>query len=108
MFKHSPKIGVSMRTTNSQMDKSINAYLAWDGESEMHTYYYEGETGLNGVKITDSTKGEDLEATINLMVSTLKDKEKIGLIYNDPNSEVLKLVNQKYKDKFKLFYGTSA
>jgi hypothetical protein len=41
-------------------------------------------------------------------MKTLKDGEKIGFIYYDNNSQVLKYLQDHYSGKFEKFYGSSA
>lgn len=114
LFKHSPKLGVSMRTNNSQMDKTITRFQAHPENSKeaIDTYYYENEkTGFNGVRqlfSNDDSDMAELDRLIQLMTSTLQENEKIGYIYYDEESPVLKLLETKYFDKFVKFKGTSA
>lgn len=114
LFKHSPKLGVSMRTNNSQMDKTITRFQAHPENSKeaIDIYYYENEkTGFNGVRQLFSNEAADmaeLDRLVQLMTSTLQEGEKIGYIYYDEESPVLKLLETKYSDKFVKFKGTSA
>ncbi len=105
-FKHSPKLGISMRTTNSQMNKTISSFQLND-KKKIDTYYYQGEEGLNGVKYVKSSDLDTLKKDIEQMIAT--STEKIGLIYySQEYSPVLDLVTKNYADKFELFEGTSA
>ena len=40
-FKHAPKLGVSMRTSNSQLDKTLASFRTTDENDVVQTYYYE-------------------------------------------------------------------
>jgi hypothetical protein len=50
----------------------------------------------------------ELDRLVQLMTSTLQENEKIGYIYYDEDSPVLKLLETKCADKFVKFKGTSA
>lgn len=104
-FKHSPKLGISMRTTNSQMDKTISSFQLND-KKKIDTYYYQSEEGLNGVKHVKSSDTDTLKKDIEQMIAT--SKEKIGLIYYDQDSPIVDLITKNYADKFELFQGSSA
>jgi hypothetical protein len=42
------------------------------------------------------------------MVDTLAEGEKIGYIYDNENTPLYKLINEKFKDKVNLYKGTDA
>lgn len=107
-LKHSPKLGISMRTTNSQMDKSINSTLTWlsDPTQELNLFHNQtSDEGLKGVKALQFSQTAEIESTINNMLDT-KDKDKIGFIYYDESSPLY----QKYKDddRFDFKKGSAA
>lgn len=105
LFKHSPKLGISIRTNNAQLDKTISLYRSRDRKKPIETFYYEdNEIGLNGVKHVSSLN--DLEKSIELLLSTTK--EKIGLVYYLKDSPLIKLIEEKYSDKFDIKKGTAA
>ena len=105
IFKTSPFIGISMRTSNNQMDKSINSFKVWSGKKNptgFNTYFYEVPGELKGIKNVKNL--QELEETIN----NIKTNEKINLIYYDINSPFVKTLTSKYPDKFELKFGNSA
>ena len=116
LFKHSPKLGVSMRSNNSQMDKTIAAFQAHSPESKkpIDTYWYMDDNGFNGVKQVLHNEDAEIEKVIDRMIATANvdpdtgEKEKIGFIYFDDNSPALKILERKYAGKYEKFKGTSA
>lgn len=116
LFKHSPKLGVSMRSNNSQMDKTIAAFQAHSSESKkpIDTYWYMDDNGFNGVKQVLHDEDAEIEKVIDHMIATANvdpetgEKEKIGFIYFDDDSHALKILERKYAGKYEKFKGTSA
>lgn len=110
IFKTSPFIGISMRTSNNQMDKSINAFKVRQ-KDVINTYYYEdSQIGLRGIKKLSLS---DYSDTIDLMLKTREvnengEKSKISLIYYNIDSPVVKELTSKYPDIFDLKFGSSA
>lgn len=92
------KLGVSMRTDNEIKNGNMYRMLAWRQKptsSPIDLHYYEDETGIYGDKQyqVSTSYGDQLEKIkldIKKMISTLKDKEQIGYIYSDTNSELYK------------------
>lgn len=113
-FMYSPKLGVSMRTSNSQMDKTVTDYQTWlqldenlQSATSRNFYYYEGEEGLNGVKQIEASQ-KVIKENIEKLLKTLKEGEKIGFIYYDDNSQNYKDIIRDYGDKIEPFKGTAA
>lgn len=50
-FKHAPKLGVSMRTSNSQLDKTLASFRTTDENDVVQTYYYEQPGNFTGAKV---------------------------------------------------------
>lgn len=126
-FVRSPKLGVSLRTLNKQLTNSTKtAQLAIQtiregGDiSNLEFTYLENNSehpGFYGVKVikpvTDKVQESDLtnnnvEETIQSMISTLNNGEKIGYIYNDENSALYKLLTTKYADKIVKYKDSDA
>lgn len=111
LFKHSPKIGLSFRSNNAQLDKTISLFRSrLNPSQDIQFFYHENEElGLNGVKhLTDINQ---LEQSIEKLIKTLNPEQgngKIGLIYYDEDSELVKLIDAKYADKFDKKKGTAA
>ena len=115
---HGFKLGFSMRTRSSQQDKNqtmLQSKLKTP-QGDVILHYYEGadpDTGkfvLNGAKVynynndTELQKQEDeVIKLVDELVKTLgKDEqgeqERIGFIYQDPNSRLYKALVDKYGD----------
>ena len=109
-FIRSPKIGVSMRTDNSQKNQNqntlINAIL--NKSSYINLHYYEDENGLNGDYYTESFNSDLLDSKIDLMIKTLNPTEKIGFIYHDTSSDIYKHITSKYGDKIEKYKDNEA
>lgn len=116
-FVRTPKLGVSMRTNNSQ--KSFNLKLVRsqlpllrkNGVSDIRFHYFQDESGLYGDKVYNSGNYsiELIKADIDLMLSTLGEGQKLGYIYSDTTTELYKLLSDAtYKDKIDWHEGTSA
>lgn len=114
-FIRSPKLGSSMRTTNSQKDANQAQFIDYfthpTKNYPIKFHYYEDAKGLNGEKVYNPTFDSQsmLDQTIELLIKTKKSEdEKIGYIYNDPNSETFKHIIEKYGDHLRLFAGGTA
>lgn len=116
-FPRTPKLGVSMRSNNSQVNMNLNAIRAALPELRLGSpvdlllHYYQDETGLYGTKVYDDQSYDEslIKTDLDLMVSTLLPGEKIGFIYYNPDSEVYNiLANSTYSDKIDFRQGNSA
>ena len=109
-FIHSPKMGVSMRTDNSV--KTINlqkmqAYMQ-NPNGQVDFNYYEDETGLYGDVVLGyaPNQGETSISAVptvleyvQKMKATLKEGQKIGLIYSSETSPIYTALHtDEYKD----------
>ena len=127
-FIRCPKLGISLRSLNTQMVKSLDNIQAniskhranKDANLKIDVNYYietEGNhPGLYGTYVrnvdssgyTDSIL-QDLDEKIQLMIRTLKDpNDKIGYIYHDTESKLYKLIQEKYSDKVILYKDSEA
>lgn len=117
-FVRTPKLGVSMRANNSQ--KVFNMKLIRSSLSDLRNnnfsdvltlHYFQDGTGLYGDKVYDSYNYDQslVSKDIDLMISTLKEGQKIGFIYTDVNTDIYKLLSTAtYKDYIDWHEGTSA
>lgn len=110
------KLGVSMRSANAQLDKTLSDYQAWlqleESKRGQHTFYwYEDSNGINGAKIINQNDSEII-SNVQKMIDTLQEengvKQKIGLIYYDENSPVYKLLTSRFGDNIQTFKGNAA
>lgn len=111
IFAHCPKLGISMRTGNSQMDKSIasvkNQIETKNNLSKLHTFYNETDNELYGVKVLKSSEQKEIKETLEKLIKSKK--EKIGFIYNLHNpSPLLKIIQDNYAEHFTSYPNTSA
>lgn len=97
-FIRSPKLGISMRSDNlliTENNYQLIQYVQNSGEAILK--WYQDDTGLYGHKLIDSSS--NLERTIipeiRKLISTLKENEKIGFIYN---SNKLRIYNALQND----------
>lgn len=104
-FIHSPKIGVSMRTSNSQMDKTLTSFRTSPENKPIASYYYEDQNTITGVRTLDSL---NFQKSVDHMMSLLSDGEKVNFIYYNDNSDVYKYLMGKYSDKVNLLLGNAA
>mgnify|MGYP006939718699 FL=1 len=113
-FLHTPKLGSSLRTANSQQDANqqvvdsildnIDSY-----NKELTLHYWESDTELRGTKVVvDDVKS--VEESLIKMIAKLGKDEKIGYVYNDTKSKLYQLINStpKYKDHIEFYKGNSA
>lgn len=110
------KLGISMRSSNVQLDKTLSDYQAWlqleESKRGPHTFYwYEDSNGINGAKIINQNDSEIID-NVQKMVDTLQEKDgvkqKIGLIYYDENSPVYRLLTSRFGDNIQTFKGNAA
>lgn len=119
-FIRTPKLGVSMRTGNVQqsangasirsvLDKITRPNLS-ESVSIPLRYYSDSESGnLYGTLVVhNSGITNRMKETINNMVKTLKEGEKIGYVYTDNSSELYKLLTTEFADYIIKYKGTSA
>lgn len=117
-FIRAMKLGVSMRTTNSQKNTNLTNFLAFvetKGKQDLRLHYYQDENGIYGEKYynTDAAGLNDVLlkqvlADVDLIISTNSEK-KVGYIYYSKDTKLYKaLSDSKYADKIELFYGGSA
>lgn len=118
---HSFKLAVSMRETNDQQAKNEmivrNAVMMNDKDEDnpdgikLHGYFSE-DTGLRGtIQIDDEASQKDsAKKYIDDMIGRLKEGEKIGLIYDNENNWLYKMLteDEKYKDHIVTYQGNSA
>lgn len=119
-FPRSPKQGVSMRTANSQKTRNLAVLQAWQqnpNETIPLHFYMDDEIGITGEICYNHNNwdeygdplDEGLKANIDLMVSTLKPGQKIGYVYDNPNTQLYQLLtSDSYKDKVELLPGTTS
>lgn len=109
------KLGFSMRSANIQQD--YNSKLLRTGIQEgklpenAKLRYYEDENGIYGFKSHVYTNSTDaIIQDAKKLVSTLKDGEKIGYIYEGEEPEILKALEElpEFKDKIIRYKGTSS
>lgn len=114
------KLGVSMRTDNLIKTNDLVKMQAFMQSPNLESspefeYYQDNELGIFGDKVYNYTYERDSEGNIStdknimlsqilpdleLMISTLKDGEKIGYIYSDINSPIYKELSQDKYSKF--------
>lgn len=109
------KLGFSMRSANIQQD--YNSKLLRTGIQEgklpenAKLRYYEDQNGIYGFKSHVYTNNTDaIIQDAKKLVSTLKDGEKIGYIYEGEEPEILKALEElpEFKDKIIRYKGTSS
>lgn len=107
------KLGFSMRSANIQQD--YNSKLLRTGIQEgklpesAKLRYYEDQNGIYGFKSHVYTNSTDaIIQDVEKLVSTLKDGEKIGYIYEGEEPEILKKLEELFENKFIRYKGTSS
>lgn len=111
LFIRTPKLGVSLRTANSQKTNNILQMLSIfqnNSKGEIKLHYYEKDNTLLGDKFFMhlSHLEQDLDKYI---IPNLKENEKIGYIYYSEESDLYKLLtSDKYKDKVSLYKNNEA
>lgn len=108
-FMRSPKLGVSMRTDNSLKTQNLQKLQAYmqDPEGVCELNYFQDETGLYGDQLIQYGDGETSQNVlfqvleqVQKMIDTLKEGEKIGLIYSNKTSPIYQALS---KDEYKKF-----
>lgn len=113
----SPKLTVSMRSSNTNKrdnliklravlpyvwatntDMSVNDKWSFIGNN-LELKYTQDESGIHGEKLQKSLESGDLK----LMLSTLKEGETIGYIYDNTESPTYKTINSLPEEKRKRF-----
>ena len=111
-FIRTPKLGVSMRTTNSQKTLNLSTAQLWASgiENDLTLHYFEDETGIYGDKYFDKNVSSvsDVEESIKLMISTLSPGEKIGFVYDPDNSDLYDLIKNNYSEYVEFLPGTTS
>lgn len=109
-FIRSPKLGVSMRTDNTVLTRDLAAIQAFmnSNSNELGLHYLEDASGIYGNKVITYSIDEQnkkqlelpfIQQSIDALISTLKEGQKIGYIYNDNNSIIYWLLQtDKYRD----------
>lgn len=97
-FIRSPKLGISMRSDNlliTENNYQLIQYVQDSGKAVLK--WYQDDTGLYGHKMIDSSSNLEriIIPEIRKLISTLKDGEKIGFIYN---SSKLRIYNAIQND----------
>lgn len=115
-FIRSPKLGVSLRTANSQKTSNLKLFqtIFKLKEGNLNLHYYQDDTGIYGDKAYFYNENGDgilnfkkITDDIDLMIAS-NPNEKIGYIYYSKDTELYKLLESKYSDKIEFFYGGSA
>ena len=118
---HTPKIGFSFRTANTQQDLNQSHVLSQmmsikenpSNKVDIKLHYYENDNPnnytLHGTKIATAIQVKEITDILDKLIPTLQDGEKIGYIYNDTKSEIYKTLmnNPKYKDHIQEYYGSA-
>lgn len=117
-FLHTPKIGTSMRTLNSQQDANQQTFIANMQEYSndpskgvnINFHYWENERELHGTKLVNSEDTTIVTQTLDKMLASLSKGEKIGYVYSDTNSPLYKVLTStpKYWDHIQPYKGNSA
>ena len=116
-FVRTPKLGVSMRTNNSQKSfnlkvvRALLPLLRKNGISDVRFHYFQDEGGLYGDKVYNQSNYDLslIKADIDLMLSTLEEGQKIGYIFSDTTTDLYKMLSDAtYKDKISWHEGNSA
>lgn len=103
-FPRIPKIGLTLRTLNRQMNHSVLMMqkamndAKKGGDIRLNFTYLEDNKehpGLFGVKVTEDWR--DAKDTIDTIFQTATDK--VGFVYHDENSELYKYLTENYGDK---------
>lgn len=106
MFPASPKLGLSIRTDNQLKTQNSNVIqalvervvdnIAYSGETVNLQYYEDDTQGLLGDTVissrTDNISEQNLQKilhTIDLMLATLKEGQKIGYVYHDKYKKIV-------------------
>ena len=115
---HTPKIGSSIRTANSQQDLNQQNFLAAmearaknpKNPLEIKLHYFEDERELLGTKRVESKDVTEVTKELDKLIPKLAKGEKIGYVYFDTESPIYKELSSKpkYWDHIQPYKGNSA
>ena len=115
---HTPKIGSSIRTANSQQDLNQQIFLAAmearaknpKNPLEIKLHYFEDERDLLGTKRVESKDVSEVTKELDKLIPKLAEGEKIGYVYFDTESPIYKELSSKpkYWDHIQTYKGNSA
>ena len=115
---HTPKIGSSIRTANSQQDLNQQVFLAAmearaknpKNPLEIKLHYFEDERDLLGTKRVESKDVSEVTKELDKLIPKLAKGEKIGYVYFDTESPIYKELSSKpkYWDHIQTYKGNSA
>lgn len=115
---HTPKIGSSIRTANSQQDLNQQNFLAAmearaknpKNPLEIKLHYFEDERELLGTKRVESKDVAEVTKELDKLIPKLAKGEKIGYVYFDTESPIYKELSSKpkYWDHIQTYKGNSA
>ena len=115
---HTPKIGSSIRTANSQQDLNQQNFLAAmearaknpKNPIEIKLHYFEDERELLGTKRVESKNVTEVTKELDKLIPKLAKGEKIGYVYFDTESPIYKELSSKpkYWDHIQPYKGNSA
>lgn len=115
---HTPKIGASIRTANSQQDLNQQTFLAAmearaknpKNPIEIKLHYFENERELLGSKRVESKDVAEVTKELDKLIPKLAKGEKIGYVYFDTESPIYKELSSKpkYWDHIQTYKGNSA
>lgn len=97
-FIRNSKLGLSFRSLNSQMSKNQKEALNnLNKNTTSHKlYYWENESELRGFKHCNSNNYDEIVQYINKIKPLLQQDEKIGFLYIDENSELVKKLENEF------------
>lgn len=98
-FTRVDKLGLSFRSMNSQMVNNQNEALVKlrnKTDKKFNVRYYEDDNTIKGFKV--SSDFEQIKKDINKIKSQLKEKQKLTYLYSNPDSEMLKKVQDEFGD----------
>lgn len=99
-FIRSSKLGLSFRSLNSQMSKNQKEVLNNLNKNtvEHKLYYWENESELRGFKHYKPNDYNGIVQQINKIKPLLQNNEKIGFLYIDEDSELVKKLENEFGD----------
>lgn len=98
-FTRVDKLGLSFRSMNSQMVNNQNEVLVKlrnKSDKKFNVRYYEDDNTIKGFKVSNDF--EQIKKDINKIKSQLKEGQKLTYLYSDPNSGMLKKVQDEFGD----------
>ena len=114
-FPRVPKLGLTLRTLNRQMNHSVLSMQAslrtvQDGKSvNIKLSYLDNDKehkGLFGVKAVSRLKVDDIKADIDNIFATATNK--VGYIYHSEDTPIYKYIMENYSDKVERFKDSEA